>query len=909
MGNKSSKCPKINIIWFDQNNSRTYNKKVIKKINKIFSILKDKYKNLNLDIILETYSTKEQIQVHKINDFSHEDSFYLIITSGRLKYDVINLFSTNKKVNAIIIFCFKKKDHEDALKECSKVIKIVDKADDLIIVIKEHIELQIDSKIKDLSRPPEIELEIIRRKSETSRIRSNTHIKNNINNEIKYLFFEKLHEGMEYLLEIRKCFFDEKKGMKINFCSPVSIKDLNNSELQLIHIIYDLISLMKLDCLPFENFDVYKTRVLEIFLLSNIFVEGFNHNKVKELKLSPNLLIFKQEILSLFMTNNWILTLNKILININSNNLIELSKLKYIISCLVLNFCNINEEEFKDEYVLIVNKGYNTLEFNNKYIITSPNFLVFEKVSDIHYCTNSIILKIRFENDDTSLGNQLNYLIYKKNYLLILPFVQFKILSVTENLSITTIQVKLLESNFMFNIPFNCVYNEINNNSCSIDPYNCFIEQTERFLCEKIELFLHIFEINNKEESINFSLNLSYLHETLGILSKIRKIYWQSLDNYTTALQIAENSLGYEHVITTNINFQIGKVHMLLVEKEEALNKFEICLKVFKNLYGDECLILAITNFNIAKIYRNLMDNNNALKYYVICQNLFEKVLGENSILNLKALNEMAITHFQLNSLSKSLEVYEKILSIMKVMKLDEIKSFYPVVYSNIGSVYEYKKDLQNALDFYGRSLQYESNSKHFNLNKRCFILTTISNIYDYQKKFQKAIKCIDDCLSIKIKLNGDQHLEVAFTYNNLSYLYNKLGDFKKAYSYARKAEEISSINFTENTLFTSKINNNIGMIAFYLDDYATAIDYITKSIDTKINILGESNIEIINMYYQLSVVYDRARNYDSAVKMLKKAISTEKRIKEINTKGDPNIINSCNNKTIEMDKEISNFS
>ena len=204
MGNKSSKCPKINIIWFDQNNSRTYNKKVIKKINKIFSILKDKYKNLNLDIILETYSTKEQIQVHKINDFSHEDSFYLIITSGRLKYDVINLFSTNKKVNAIIIFCFKKKDHEDALKECSKVIKIVDKADDLIIVMKEHIELQIDSKIKDLSRPPEIELEIIRRKSETSRIRSNTHIKNNINNEIKYLFFEKLHEGIEYLLEIRK---------------------------------------------------------------------------------------------------------------------------------------------------------------------------------------------------------------------------------------------------------------------------------------------------------------------------------------------------------------------------------------------------------------------------------------------------------------------------------------------------------------------------------------------------------------------------------------------------------------------------------------------------------------------------------------------------------------------------------
>ena len=93
-------------------------------------------------------------------------------------------------------------------------------------------------------------------------------------------------------------------------------------------------------------------------------------------------------------------------------------------------------------------------------------------------------------------------------------------------------------------------------------------------------------------------------------------------------------------------------------------DKFEICLKVFKNLYGDECLILAITNFNIAKIYRNLMDNNNALKYYVICQNLFEKVLGENSILNLKALNEMAITHFQLNSLSKSLEVYEKILSI-----------------------------------------------------------------------------------------------------------------------------------------------------------------------------------------------------------------------------------------------------
>ncbi len=62
---------------------------------------------------------------------------------------------------------------------------------------------------------------------------------------------------------------------------------------------------------------------------------------------------------------------------------------------------------------------------------------------------------------------------------------------------------------------------------------------------------------------------------------------------------------------------------------------------------------------------------------------------------------------------------------------------------------------------------------------------------YREQGKLKEATKVLQDTLEIREKFFGPSHPAVASTYNNLSVLYGKTGDFKAAEPYCRKALEI----------------------------------------------------------------------------------------------------------------------
>lgn len=55
----------------------------------------------------------------------------------------------------------------------------------------------------------------------------------------------------------------------------------------------------------------------------------------------------------------------------------------------------------------------------------------------------------------------------------------------------------------------------------------------------------------------------------------------------------------------------------------------------------------------------------------------------------------------------------------------------------------------------------------------------------------KEAIKCLQETLDIREKHFGSGHPAVASTYNNLSVLHGKIGDFKTAEPYCKKALEI----------------------------------------------------------------------------------------------------------------------
>ena len=65
------------------------------------------------------------------------------------------------------------------------------------------------------------------------------------------------------------------------------------------------------------------------------------------------------------------------------------------------------------------------------------------------------------------------------------------------------------------------------------------------------------------------------------------------------------------------------------------------------------------------------------------------------------------------------------------------------------------------------------------------------SCVYREQGKLKDATKVLHDTLDIREKVFGPNHPAVASTYNNLSVLHGKCGEFKVAEPYCRKALEI----------------------------------------------------------------------------------------------------------------------
>ena len=59
------------------------------------------------------------------------------------------------------------------------------------------------------------------------------------------------------------------------------------------------------------------------------------------------------------------------------------------------------------------------------------------------------------------------------------------------------------------------------------------------------------------------------------------------------------------------------------------------------------------------------------------------------------------------------------------------------------------------------------------------------------QGKMKDAIRCLQETLDIRERHFGNGHQAVASTYNNLSVLHGKIGDYKTAEPYCKKALEI----------------------------------------------------------------------------------------------------------------------
>ncbi|KAL9958216.1 hypothetical protein ACROYT_G035200 [Oculina patagonica] len=133
-----------------------------------------------------------------------------------------------------------------------------------------------------------------------------------------------------------------------------------------------------------------------------------------------------------------------------------------------------------------------------------------------------------------------------------------------------------------------------------------------------------------------------------------------------------------------------------------------------------------------------------------------------------------------------------------------------------------------------------------------------LGNVYRNLGQYNEAKEYHEKGLVIRKKILGEEHADVAASYNNLGLVYSDLGQYNEAKEYHEKALVITKKIYGEEHAHVSASFNNLGLVYRDLGRYNEAKEYHEKGLVIYKTIYGEEhplvaescrNLEIVNSY------------------------------------------------------------
>ena len=168
-----------------------------------------------------------------------------------------------------------------------------------------------------------------------------------------------------------------------------------------------------------------------------------------------------------------------------------------------------------------------------------------------------------------------------------------------------------------------------------------------------------------------------------------------------------------------------------------------------------------------------------------------------------------------------------------------------------------------------------------------------VSMIYQAMGDMGKALECQKKALEIREKVLDKNHPDLAALYNNLSGIYKDMGDIKKALEYQKKALEIRKKVFDKNHPDLAQSYNNASMIYRDMGDREKALEYQKKALVIRKKVLDKNHPSLAGSYNNLSMIYQDLGEMRKALEYQKKALEVNEKILDSNH---PNLASSYNN-------------
>ena len=211
--------------------------------------------------------------------------------------------------------------------------------------------------------------------------------------------------------------------------------------------------------------------------------------------------------------------------------------------------------------------------------------------------------------------------------------------------------------------------------------------------------------------------------------------------------------------------------------------------------------------------------------------------------------------------------------AIAKYGRLNELTA---LSYLNRGRYFQSQIDIRRTEEYFHEALLilkklYGENNL---LVAKCyFYLGSVLKITGY------SLTCYNKALDIQLSFLGEQHPDVAETYNNIGYYYFEQKDYTQAMEYYEKALKIWETTLGKEHAKVATSYNNIAMIYYQKGKYTDALVYQARSLTIDVDVFGFNHPQVATDYNNIGMILYQLGNYDESLKCLQKALDICERI------------------------------
>jgi tetratricopeptide (TPR) repeat protein len=248
----------------------------------------------------------------------------------------------------------------------------------------------------------------------------------------------------------------------------------------------------------------------------------------------------------------------------------------------------------------------------------------------------------------------------------------------------------------------------------------------------------------------------------------------------------------------------VDSVKLKIGNAEGDAEKFAIYLKGAQNNYSSNPL--------------------SAIEYADLAIDLAQRLGADSLRANAQHVKANALLH--LGNYSQALDIY---FSLIAYGERNADSTTLIIAYGNIGNVYYFQRDHENALKNYLQSLQYfPANSDDRQLLRKANLLNNIGSIYDETKRYKEAEGYYREALTLGRKLNN--HEVIGNVLNNTGTLYRDEVNDSLALEYYHKSYKVRVAN--NNLLGMARSCYSLGLYHFTHHSLDSASLYLKRSIE-----------------------------------------------------------------------------